>query len=248
MNITIRTAVLLVAGIGSRLRPLTNGVPKALVPLGRESILQRLIRQLQECGIVRFVLATGYCEEAVRAAVTPLAVATEYCRNSEYANTQNSVSLAYCAPAVRDEPIIKLDGDLVLDIEILRRVLSISSPMVVAVDSSRELDQEAMKAEVDENGLIRRFGKSIPIAAASAESIGIEVLDGTSNNTVMRRIENLMSQGITDKYYEDVYSELIEDSKLAPKALDVAGLGWTEVDTFDDLERARQLVATSIGD
>src|ERR1017187_3811300 len=111
MNITIRTAVLLVAGIGSRLRPLTDGVPKALASLGSESILQRLIRQLRECGIVRFVLATGYREEAVREAVSPLGVATEYCRNSEYANTQNSVSLACCASAIRDEPIIKLDGD-----------------------------------------------------------------------------------------------------------------------------------------
>jgi choline kinase len=192
------------------------------------------------------VLATGYREEAVREAVSPLGVATEYCRNSEYANTQNSVSLACCASAIRDEPIIKLDGDLVLDIEIIRRVLSVSSPMLVAVDSARELDQEAMKVEVGENGLIRRFGKSLVLSASSAESIGIEVLDGSSNNTILRRIETLMSQGITDRYYEDVYSELIQDSNLSAKALDVAGLGWTEVDTFDDLERARQLVASSI--
>ncbi len=242
MNIPIRTAVLLVAGIGSRLRPLTNGVPKALVSLGRESILQRLIGQLQECGIVRFVLATGYCEEAVRAAVLPLGVDAEYCRNSDYANTQNSVSLACCADAIRDEPIVKLDGDLVLEVEILRRILSGSSPMLVAVDSSRELDQEAMKADVDENGLIRRFGKSIPLASTSSESIGVEVLDGTSNRTVMRRIESLIERGVTDRYYEDIYSELIGESKLTATALEVAGLQWTEVDTFDDLERARRLV------
>jgi choline kinase len=245
MDVTIRTAVLLVAGIGSRLRPLTDGIPKALVSLGRESILQRLIRQLQECGVVRFVLATGYCEEAVREAVLPLGVSVEYCRNSDYADTQNSVSFACCADAVRDEPIIKLDGDLVLDVEILRRVLSGSSQMLVAVDSSRELDQEAMKAEVDDNGLIRRFGKSIPAAAASAESIGVEVLDVTSNHTVMQRIGSLIAQGVTNRYYEDVYSELIQDSKLTAKALDVAGLRWTEVDTLEDLQLARQLVASS---
>ena len=244
MNITIRTAVLLVAGFGSRLRPLTDAIPKALVTLGRESILHRLIRQLQECGIVRFVLASGYCEEAVKAAVLRMGVTAEFCRNSEYATTQNSISFACCADAVRNEPIVKLDGDLVLDTEILRRVLSHSSQMMVAVDTSRNLDQEAMKAEVDENGLIRRFGKSIPLATASAESIGVEVLDGISNFTVMRHIESLISQGVTDRYYEDVYSELIRDSKLTAKALDVAGLRWTEVDTFDDLERARQLVAS----
>ena len=244
MIITIRTAVLLVAGIGSRLRPLTNSIPKALLPLGSESILQRLIRQLRACGIERFVLATGYHEEAVKTAMSPLGVPVEYCRNRDFAGTQNSVSFACCANSIRNEPIVKLDGDLVVDDKILERVLGNSSPMVVAVDSSRQLDQEAMKAEIDRNGYIRNFGKSISLAKSHAESIGIEKLDATSSGKVMSRIEELMAQGVTDKYYEDVYADLIQNSKLAAKAIDIAGLPWTEVDTFEDLILARQLVTS----
>lgn len=239
---TIRTAVLLVAGTGSRLLPLTSKIPKALLQVGNESILQRLIRQLTDCGIERFVLATGYCEDALRAAIALLAVPVEYCRNGDFISTQNAVSLGCCAGAVRNEPFIKLDSDLVLDAEILDRLLGDSSPMVVAVDRSRVLDHEAMKAVIDADGLVQDFGKSIPIEMAHAESIGIEILDSQSGQTVFSRIETLVASGVRDRYYEDVYAELIRESKLAGKAIDIAGLKWTEVDTLEDLTRARQWV------
>ncbi len=242
MVASIRTAVLLVAGTGSRLKPLTDNIPKALVSLGSETILVRLIRQLQECGTSRFVLATGYRHEAVEAATMSLGVPIEYCRNDQYASTQNSVSLLKCAVATSGESIIKLDGDLVLDIEILRRVVADSSPMVVAVDTSRELDQEAMKVEMDSAGFIRDFGKSMSVAKARAESIGVERLDADSNHAVMSRIAELVSDGINDRYYEDVYAELILDGKLTAKAVDIAGRPWAEVDTFDDLGVARRIV------
>ena len=190
----IRTAVLLVAGVGSRLRPITNSIPKSLIAIGSESILQRMIRQLRACGIERFVLATGYREEAVRHVMLQLDVQVEYCRNHDFARTQNSVSFACCASAVRDEPIVKLDGDLVFDERILKRVLCVAASMAVAVDSSRELDPEAMKVEIDTNGHIQDFGKSISLARSHAESIGIEKLDAISSNMVTSRIEDLMAE------------------------------------------------------
>ena len=64
-----RTAVLLVAGIGSRLRPLTDDRPKALMDIGGETILGRALRILGQHGVERIVLATGYREDAVRAAL-----------------------------------------------------------------------------------------------------------------------------------------------------------------------------------
>lgn len=246
MAITIRTAVLLVAGTGSRLKPLTNHVHKSLMSLGSESILHRMIRQLRACGIVRCILVTGYCEDAVKAAVASFDMPIQCVRNSDFANTQNSISLACCAELVSNEAIVKLDGDLVLDTEIIRRILKCDSPMVVGVDRSRRLDQEAMKAEIDERGRVINLGKSISIAKSQAESIGIEKLDANSTRLVMSKIEELRESGVIDRYYEDVYAELIRESGLVAKGLDIAGLRWTEVDTLEDLELARGLVASSL--
>jgi len=247
MNTSTRTAVLLVAGTGSRLRPLTNDIPKALVSLGAETILHRMLRQLQQHGITRFVFATGYCEQAVRSATAALAAETVFCRNDDYESTQNSISLGRCASALRGESFVKLDGDLVVEDEILERVLSDMSAMTVAVDSSRHLDQESMKAEIDADGYIRDFGKTMPVARAKAESIGIERLDAACGEVVLSRIADLLQRGITNKYYEDVYAELIGEGLLAPQGLDIAPLAWSEVDTREDLELARALAASAPG-
>src|SRR3954447_97106 len=91
-------AVILVAGIGSRLRPMTDDRPKALVDLGGETILARAVRLLAEYGVRKIVLATGYREDAVRTAmaVHGASLSVEYCKNPEFDRTQNSVSLALC--------------------------------------------------------------------------------------------------------------------------------------------------------
>lgn len=243
MRAIMRTAVLLVAGTGSRLRPLTNDIPKCLVPLGGESVLHRVIRQLRSRGISRFVFATGYREGALKAAVAPLQIECEFCRNDDYESTQNSVSLLRCGEVLRGESFVKLDGDLVVRDEILDRILSDRGSMSVAVDTSRALDEEAMKVEIDDGGFVRDFGKKLPQVRARAESIGIERLDAESGNLVFARIRSLVKEGQTDKYYEDVYAELVRNGQLRPKAVDVAGLGWSEVDTLDDLEEAKALIA-----
>ncbi len=239
----MRTAVLLVAGTGSRLRPLTNDIPKCLVSLGGESVLYRVIRQLRNHGISRFVFATGYCEEALKQAVLPLHLECEFCRNDAYESTQNSISLLHCVEAVRGESFVKLDGDLVICDAVLDRLLCHRAPMSVVVDTSRKLDNEAMKVDIDDEGCIRDFGKGLPLSRARAESIGVEMLDADSANLVFARICDLMKRGKTDKYYEDVYAELIREGALQPKAVDVAGLAWSEIDTLEDLNSARALVA-----
>src|SRR5688572_11526291 len=95
-----RLAVILVAGVGSRLRPLTDDRPKALVDIGGETILGRTVRLLSEHGVTRIVLATGYREDAVKASLANAPVEVTYCSNAKYDSTQNSVSLSLCEDAV----------------------------------------------------------------------------------------------------------------------------------------------------
>src|SRR5687768_10762038 len=159
----VEAAVILVAGVGSRLRPITDTRPKALAPVGDETILGRAVRLLLEFGVSRLVLATGYREDAVRAALGGLAAEVSYCSNPRYDSTQNSVSLALCREAVGERSFFKLDGDVVFDLELLERIAAPGAELAAGVDSSRKLDAEAMKVIVEGN-VIRRFGKNVPLA------------------------------------------------------------------------------------
>jgi choline kinase len=236
----VEAAVILVAGVGSRLRPITDSRPKALAPVGDETILGRAVRLLLEFGVSRLVLATGYREDAVRAALGGLAAEVSYCPNPRYDSTQNSVSLALCREAVGERSFFKLDGDVVFDLELLERIAAPRAELSAGVDSSRKLDAEAMKVVV-EGTLIRRFGKGVPLDESHGESIGIERIDASASRKLFDALEERVAAGVTNLYYEDVYSQLIAEGQLVAEVADVSGLRWTEVDTFEDLESARRL-------
>jgi choline kinase len=238
----VEAAVILVAGVGSRLRPITDTRPKALAPVGDETILGRAVRLLLEHGVSRLILATGYREDAVRLALADLQSEVSYCLNPRYDTTQNSVSLALCRDAVDGRSFFKLDGDVVFDPELLTRIAAPQAELSAGVDSSRKLDEEAMKVVV-EGPRIVRFGKSVPLAASHGESIGIERIASGASGKLFDALDQRIAAGVTGLYYEDVYSQMIERGELEAEVADVSGLRWTEVDTFEDLESARRLFA-----
>jgi choline kinase len=238
----VEAAVILVAGIGSRLRPITDTRPKALAPVGDETILGRAVRLLLDFGISRLILATGYREEAVREALAGLAGEVIYCPNPRYESTQNSVSLALCRDAVGGRSFFKLDGDVVFDPELLTRIAEPRAELSAGVDSARKVDEEAMKVVV-EAGVIRRFGKAVPLSESHGESIGIERISSSACSKLFDALDERVAADVTNLYYEDVYSQMIGRGELTAVAADVSGLRWTEVDTFEDLEAARRLFA-----
>ncbi|HTA88482.1 MAG TPA: phosphocholine cytidylyltransferase family protein [Polyangiaceae bacterium] len=238
-------AVILVAGIGSRLRPITDDRPKALVDLGGETILGRAVRLLAEYGVRKLVLATGYREDAVKAAMQGAPLTVEYCKNPEFDSTQNSVSLALCRGRVGSDAFFKLDGDVVFQRQVLERLDAPSAELAVAVDAGRTLDAEAMKVTV-EAGRITAFGKSIALSASAGESIGIERLSGFASAKVFDALERTIAGGEKGLYYEDVYSRLIAQGVLDAELVGVHDLPWTEVDDFADLARARELVGRAV--
>ena len=243
--------MILVAGLGSRLRPLTDDRPKALMDLGGETILARALRLLSSYGVERIVLATGYREDAVKSALgSPewRALRCEVVRNPAYDRTQNSISLALCAGAVAGDAFFKLDGDVVFQPEVLERLDRAPAGLAVAVDRTRLADEEAMKIRLGPEraaaaGSIAAFGKGIPLAESAGESIGIERLSASAPEVVFEALQAKHAAGETGLYYEDVYSELIAARRLEATAVDVGDLPWTEVDTLEDLERARSIVS-----
>ena len=145
-------ACILAAGIGQRLRPLTDDKPKALVEVAGKSFLDRQVTQLVAVGVTELIVATGYREDAVFRALQSCPIPWVLCRNDAYDRTQNSVSLHACGDALlRDgaQDTFKLDGDVILDIEILRRLqrtlASSRCDLVAAVDPKPGLGAEEMK-------------------------------------------------------------------------------------------------------
>jgi choline kinase len=233
-------AVILAAGVGSRLRPLTDDRPKALVHVGGKSILARAISALEAAGVERLVIATGYREDALRAALAHSRLEVVFVPNPRYATTQNSVSLALCRAAVGGESFYRLDGDVVFDEAVLARLDGVSADLVAAVDRGRRLDAEAMKVTAEETGVITAFGKALSLAESAGESIGIELIRAPFAEPLFDALDAAGAAGQTDLYYEDVYSGLISGGKVARLA-DISDLRWCEIDAPEDLAQATHL-------
>ena len=110
------------------------------------------------------------------------------------------------------------------------------------MDSGRALDAEAMKCELDDQRLVVALSKEIPAHRAAAESIGLSRLDAGDAKAVTRHLAALVQRGEHNEYYERAYQDMLVDG-WRPGLIDVADLGWEEVDDQRDLERARALVA-----
>ena len=248
-------ACILAAGIGQRLRPLTDDRPKALVQVGGKSFLERMVTQLVAVGVTELVVATGYRHDAVEAALARAPIPIVLRRNAAFDRTQNSVSLYACADALlaggaRDT--LKLDGDVIFDVEVLRRLIAIrratGADLVAAVDphDRAPLGAEEMKVTIDPGtARIVAFGKQLDPRTAAGESIGVELIAAHALSPIVDALGALVTAGTTDLYYEDIYDRLLRarGGPLDAQAVLVGDLPWTEVDTADDLARAGEIAA-----
>lgn len=238
------SAVLLCAGVGQRLRPLTDDRPKALVRVGTETMLGRAVRLLVDAGVEHFVVATGYREDAVRASFAGFAHAVTFCPNPAFDRTQNSVSLWHCREAVEGRPFFKLDGDLLFDRRAIGRLFAKGGDLVAAVAERPSLGAEEMKV-MAEGDAIQAFGKGLDPRSCLGESIGIELVREEAGRALFQALSRTIEAGRTDLYYEDVYNDLITQG-LDCRVADVTDLGTVEVDTPEDLAQAERLVASGL--
>jgi choline kinase len=232
------TAIILAAGVGSRLRPLTDDRPKCLVSLGSETILSRMVRLLVSAGAREIIVATGYRAEAVRESLKDVPVVVRYAHCADYETTQNVVSLCNALREWRGGDVVKLDGDLVFDLEVITRLLDGAHQGArVAVEDGEVASDEAMKV-MAEGARARRFGKGLHANQCLGESIGVEWFHRAEVKRLVAVMEGAVTSGRKDLYYEDVYNDLLE--ALPMQCISVRDLRWNEIDDHADLAHARK--------
>ena len=120
----ITTALLLAAGTGSRLRPLTGNLPKCLTQVNDTEILGRLVECLHENGFKRLVIVVGYLEEHIKSylAINAGDLEVEYVLNADYSTTNNIYSL-WLAKDLIKEPFMLIESDLVFEANMLEGML-----------------------------------------------------------------------------------------------------------------------------
>ena len=242
-------AIVLAAGVASRLRPLTDTIPKCLLDVGGRTILGRTLDGLRAQGVTDLILVTGYRDAQIRADIAEhhedLHIA--FVHNRDFAATNNIYSFWLALKETGDDDILLLDSDIVFDDRIIGALLHSGRPNCLAVTTGKALGEEEIKVRVDGNRAILQIGKDVPPAEAFGESIGIEKFSRDCRRSLFSIVdEMIVREGMLNVFYEAAFQRVI-DSKTGPlAAVDVGELACIEIDTVDDLTAARMRVAPVI--
>jgi choline kinase len=235
-------AVLLAAGISSRLRPLTNEIPKCLLRVGNSPLLQRTLESLLRSHIRECIIVTGYykekIEDFVRTLSLPLPVS--FVENPHYATTGNNYSLWTAYSHVTGHDMLIMDADILFDSRLLPLVIRSPHANGLIIRATNHLGTEEIKVELDGLGVVKRIGKEIDPGVAAGESIGIEKFSASAVDILF---EVLNRRKERNEFYEASFQEMI-DKGVQVHAVDSAGLPCIEIDTLEDLAAADELART----
>lgn len=238
-------AVILAAGRGSRLAPLTDDRPKPLVAVRGRSLLLRTIDRLREIGVDdrAVVVVTGYREAMITAALASEGLRCEQVFNPRWSEWNSWHSLHVAREALRGEAFLQFEGDVVFDAQVLPRMIAAPSGAALAVEVRPMPDDEAMKAVVDADGVLLELSKTLDAARSIGEYIGITRLDAATGELVFADLARFAAEGITHEYYDHSYHRLAETRAARFGIVDVADCEALEIDDLADLRRAEARLA-----
>jgi len=236
-------AVILAAGIASRLRPLTDNTPKCLLKVGEKNILQLTIENLLANNINDLVIVTGYLEQQIKdfiAAVFPQ-LKVNYIYNDVYESTNNIYSLWLAKEALLGNEMLLLDSDIIFDSEIIATLLNSGYENCLALKRHNVSDEE-IKVKADSNGRVLEISKILPPSMAIGESIGIEKFGISSLYKLFEIIDRkVIEEKMHNIFYEVAFEEMIKEGGNI-FIVDTTKYICMEIDTATDLQTAATIL------
>jgi choline kinase len=236
--------LVLAAGAGRRLRPYTDSLPKALVPVdGDTTILDIALRNLAAVGLTDVAVVVGYAAEAVHDRQKALeerhGVKLTLVHNDRAEEWNNAYSLWLAREHLRQGALL-VNGDTVHPVSVEKTLLAHRGPgILLAVDTVKSLADEEMKVVLDDSGQLTRITKQMDPAKAHGEYIGATLIEADVAVPLAEALEATWRRD-PGLYYEDGYQEYADrggEVRTAP----IGAVEWVEVDNHADLARAREI-------
>ncbi|NOY71601.1 MAG: phosphocholine cytidylyltransferase family protein [Gammaproteobacteria bacterium] len=237
----VSTALLLAAGTGTRLQPLTFDAPKCLTEVNGTPILERLIYNLRVQKIKRLVVVIGYLGDQIKAFLQQYAadMQIEYIDNPVYRTTNNIYSLWLAREHIRNSPFLLVESDLVFEASMLDELLV---PNKIALSKILPW-MNGTTVELDSTSRVTAFRKGGEVVSGVPQykTVNIYSLSPQSWIVVEERLRLYIESGRLSDYYEAIFTELVAEGSLDFGAVFFKKNRWYEVDTQADLVEAEKL-------
>jgi len=231
-------AVILAAGVGKRLWPVTQHKPKCLIEIGGQTLLSRYLEVLASVQIRDVTIVVGYKQEMIRAAVAANAcgMRVNFLVNEQF--QRGSISSFWIARTALDDDAIVMDADVLFHQEILRRL--VQSPYENALlmdDTVKQTGEECMV--VVEGGRVIALTKTMPLHYDYAgEGVGFLKVRHADAPYVVASLKTYVDHEAWQMEYEDALVGYFRDVKVGHEK--IGGLPWTEIDFIEDVAKAER--------
>ncbi len=237
----IDKAVILSAGKGSRLLPLTADRPKCLIVLSGKTLLDWQLDVLQAADITDIVVVSGFRDHLVDAvAARRPGVRTLF---NPFYHVSDNLGSVWMARAEFDRDLLLLNGDTLISRPLMARVLDAETgPVAVTIDEKSDYDADDMKVLREDDRLLR-IGKALAPGRYNAESIGLLAFRGDGPRLFIEEVERMMrsSEGTRRWYLRAI--DALAQAGADVRTVSIRGEEWQEVDFPEDVEKAEALTA-----
>lgn len=242
-------AIILAAGMGSRLKELTNNIPKCMIEVNGEPLIKRLLRSLIKYKVNDIILVVGYKKDILIDYISKLNldIKITYVENNEYATTNNIYSLFLTKSEILKDDILLVESDLIFDEQVIEKLVN-SPEKNLAVVSKYEHWMDGTCIEVDDKNNITNFIFSDDFDVNFTETLYKTVNIYKFSLEFMKKYMILLETylKIKDKksYYETIFKYLIQINPKELKALILNNERWYEIDNKEDLQIAEGLFSS----
>ena len=230
-------ALILAAGLGTRLRPITDTRPKCMAEVNGIKIIDRQLSNLQANGLSDIYVISGYKSEILSAHINDRWPSVRVITNRDYDRTNNMYSLFLAREFLDGSNFLLMNGDVYFDAGITAGLLSCGHEDAIACDKSQYLE-ESMKVIYD-GRKITHISKTITPEEYYAVSIDIYRISARTSSLLFRKAEETIKvRGDSNSWTEKALDEIFPDSDFQPYVIHDR---WYEIDSLQDLEKASEI-------
>lgn len=230
-------ALILAAGLGTRLAPITNSCPKSMVPVNGKPIIQKQIENLLENNITDITVIGGYLYDVLERFIHEKYPNIRVVNSVDYATTNNMYSAFMGKEYVGDGEFLMMNADVYYDASVIKTLLEFDKPNAIVTDIGNYLE-ESMKV-VEQDGHLVEIAKTITQEDALGASIDVYKFSKDGGDAFFEKCREY----IEDKKELKKWSEVALNDILSEVNFYACPLNgrWYEIDNHDDLRIAEEL-------
>lgn len=239
MHTIIMKALILAAGFGSRLAPLTDNCPKSLVKVNGKPILFKQIDNLHENGITDITVISGYLADIMEHDVKEAYPDVKVIESKDYATTNNMYSAYLGSKSVEGEEFLLMNADVFYDASVVKALLACPHKNAVVVDMGRYIE-ESMKV-IEKDGRLTEIAKTITEEECLGSSIDVYKFSKEGGEEFFKVCRDYIeNKGELKKWTEVALNDAFKLVEFKACPLDGR---WLEIDNHEDLHAAEELFA-----